>query len=207
MLRFSLYFGSLLVVLLVGINFWIVFQTRDQIFHDLDQIPKRKVALILGTSKRTVEGGSNVYFRERVEAAAFLYKNGKVTHLIVSGDNRSVYYNEPRDMYNALIELGVPGRAITLDYAGLRTLDSIVRAKLVFGQDAITIITQDFHCYRALFIADFYEMDAVAYAAGDADHYPASLVLREMVARILAAVDLYIFQSTPRHLGEKELID
>lgn len=198
---------SLVMVLLVllGVNFWVIFQTQDRVFAD-DSVPYRKVGLILGTSKSHA-GGRNEYFQERVEAAAWLYKNGKVSHLIVSGDNRSVYYNEPKDMYNALTELGIPKKAITMDYAGLRTLDSIVRARLIFGQDAFTIVTQDFHSYRALFIADYYQVDAVAYAAGGFQKLSFELAMRELIARNLAALDLFVFDSQPEHLGTEEKLN
>gem|GEM_PF-4345032 len=100
-----------------------------------------------------------------MQTAAELYKQGKIVHFIVSGDNRTRYYNEPLEMQKALVKLGVPIAAITLDYAGLRTLDSIVRCKEIFGQDNITIITQPFHSYRALFISDYYDVNAVALVA------------------------------------------
>ncbi|MEP5791772.1 MAG: ElyC/SanA/YdcF family protein [Cyclobacteriaceae bacterium] len=191
-------------VLILGLNFWIVSSTQDQIYYNLNDVPPKRVALLLGTSKRTVAGGTNKYFKERMEAAAGLYHRGVIEHIIVSGDNRTVYYNEPRDMLNALKELGVPEGAITLDYAGFRTLDSVVRAKEVFGQTELMIITQDFHCYRALFIANFHELDAVAYAADNKDQLPTMLALREILARGKAIVDLYVFNQEPKFLGDKE---
>ena len=191
-------------VLILGLNFWIVSSTQNQIYYNLNDVPPKRVALLLGTSKRTVAGGTNKYFKERMDAAADLYHRGVIEHIIVSGDNRTVYYNEPRDMLNALKELGVPEAAITLDYAGFRTLDSVVRAKEVFGQSELMIITQDFHCYRALFIANFHELDAVAYSADNKDQLPTSLALREILARGKAVFDLYVFNQEPKFLGDKE---
>ena len=132
------------------------------------------------------------------------YQKGIVKHIVVSGDNRTKYYNEPRDMYNALVDLGIPKSAITLDYAGFRTLDSIVRVKVVFGQDEIVIITQDFHCYRALFIADYHGINAVAFSADNKDQLPWSLAVRETLARAKAVFDLYLFDQEPKFLGEPE---
>jgi SanA protein len=104
-----------------------------------------------------------------------------------------------------LERLGVPDSAITLDYAGLRTLDSIVRSKEIFGQDRITIITQPFHCYRALFISNFYNIDAVALVAQDPiSEATFKVYLREYFARTKAVIDLYILNTPPHHLGEKE---
>jgi len=122
----------------------------------------------------------------------------------VSGDNNTVYYNEPKDMLNALMALGVSQADITLDFAGFRTLDSVVRSKLIFGQDELIIITQDFHCYRALFIADYYGMDAVAFSADNKDQLPLSLAIREILARTNTVLDLYVFNRGPKFLGEKE---
>lgn len=194
----------LLLLLVLAINYWVVSTTRDLIFYNQEQLPSTKVALLLGTSKRVAGGGANKYFDERIEAAAELYRTGVVKHLIVSGDNNTVYYNEPRDMYQALQEMGVPPSAITLDYAGFRTLDSVVRAKLIFGQDSLIIISQDFHCYRALFIARYYGIEAVAYSADAREELPWMLAVREVFARVMAVFDLYVWQSDPKFLGEQE---
>lgn len=207
MLRFIKIIGVLIVlvgVLILGLNFWIVSSTQERIYYNINDVPPKRVALLLGTSKRTVEGGTNKYFAERMKAAADLYHRGVIEHIIVSGDNETVYYNEPRDMLNALKELGVPEGSITLDYAGFRTLDSVVRAKKVFGQDDVIIITQDFHCYRALFIADHHELNAVAFSADNKDQLPFNLALRETLARAKAVFDLYLFDQKPRFLGEQE---
>jgi SanA protein len=154
-----------------------------------------------------VSGNVNPYFRNRIETAAQLYKTGKIDHLILSGDNRSMYYNEPIEMRKALIKLGVPTTAITLDYAGLRTLDSIVRCKEIFGQNRITIITQPFHSYRALFISRYYDIEAVAMVTDESDgEYSFRIRLREYFARTKAVLDLYVLKTSPRFLGEKEQI-
>ena len=127
---------------------------------------------------------------------------------MLSGDNRTKYYNEPNEMKKALMKLGVPDSAITLDYAGLRTLDSVVRSKEIFGQDRITIITQPFHCYRAIFISNYYGIDAVAVVSVEPSQEDAfSVYFREYFARTKAILDLYILKTTPRHLGDKEPLD
>lgn len=189
-------------------NVWIVNSTTSRIFSDAKQLPNHRMALVLGTSNKTVSGGVNPYFARRMETAAQLYKQGKIDHLILSGDNRSSkYYNEPLEMRKALIKLGVPASAITLDYAGLRTLDSVVRCKKVFGQDKITIITQPFHSYRAIFISRYYDIDAVAMVAREPNvSYSFNVRLREYFARTKAVLDLYILKTSPRFLGDKEEI-
>ena len=103
------------------------------------------------------------------------------------------------------MKLGVPASAITLDHAGLRTLDSIIRCKEIFGQSTIIIITQPFHSYRALFISNYYHMNAVALVAQEPSQQIAPQVyFREYLARAKAILDLYVLRTEPRHLGEKE---
>ncbi len=195
--------GSLMMLILI-LNLWVIEETNDLIYYRVDEVPSRKVALLLGTSKRTEAGGTNKYFKERIEAAAQLYHQGVIKHIIVSGTNNSVYYNEPKDMYNALAERGVDKGDITFDFAGFRTLDSVVRSKLIFGQDEVMIITQDFHCYRALFIAQYYDIDAIAFSADNKDALPMNLAVREVLARVVAVLDLYMFKKTPKYLGREE---
>jgi len=205
--RFVLWVCLLLVVIIIACNVWIVKSTEEKVYFDLTLLPDHRIGLVLGTSHRSVGGGPNPFFQKRIEMAATLYEMGKIDHFILSGDNSSRYYNEPVEMRKALIKKGVPASAVTLDYAGLRTLDSVVRSKKVFGQNRITIITQPFHSYRALFISRYYDMDAVAMVADDPDLDKTFKVrLREYLARTKAVLDLYIFKTDPRFLGEKEEI-
>lgn len=199
--------GLVLFGLLIAANLWVVRSTSSGIFSNYSEIPSNPVGLVLGTSSRRTDGSPNPFFHNRMAAAAQLYRLGKIGHIIVSGDNRSRFYNEPLEMKNAFVKLGVPETAITLDYAGLRTLDSVVRSKEIFGQDHITIITQPFHSYRALFISRFYHIEAVALVAEEPDDEPAvSVYVREYFARAKAVLDLYVLKTGPRHLGQKEPI-
>jgi SanA protein len=199
--------GLLLFGLLIVANLWVVRSTSSGIFSNYSEIPSNPVGLVLGTSSRRTDGSPNPFFHNRMAAAAQLYRLGKIGHIIVSGDNRSRFYNEPLEMKNALVKLGVPETSITLDYAGLRTLDSVVRSKEIFGQDHITIITQPFHSYRALFISRFYHIEAVALVAEEpADEPAVSVYVREYFARAKAVLDLYVLKTGPRHLGQKEPI-
>ena len=196
-----------MVGLILAANIWVIESTSSDIFYNYEDIPSNQVGLVLGTSSRRSDGSPNPFFNSRMEAAAELYRLGKVGHIIVSGDNRSRFYNEPLEMKKALVRLGVPDKSITLDYAGLRTLDSVVRSKEVFGQESITIITQPFHSYRALFISRYYGINAVALVAAEPSDEPAVRVyVREYFARAKAILDLYILKVGPKHLGEKEEI-
>jgi len=174
-----------------------------QIYTDIESIPYNDIGLVLGTSKYTL-GGLNQYFTRRIDATADLYFAGKIKHIIVSGDNHVNGYNEPEQMKEALIEKGVPAERITCDYAGLRTLDSMVRLKKIFMTTQATIISQEFHLERALFIGDYYNMNLVGYCAKDATYRTGKLNhYREVFARSKAVLDLYILKTPPRHLGEE----
>lgn len=204
-LKWALIALGLVFCVLLASNIWVVKSTEEDVFTNFNDVPGATVALVLGTSNKLTNGLPNPFFNNRIATAATLYKEGKVTHFILSGDNRTIYYNEPSEMRKALLKWGVPDSVITLDYAGLRTLDSIVRCKEIFGQDKIIIITQPFHSYRALFISHYYNMDAVAIIAQEPIEEAAFKVyFREYFARTKAILDLYILKTAPHHLGEKE---
>jgi SanA protein len=198
--------AALLIV--VAANIWVVTSTENKVylnFNELPQSDRGNVALVLGTSQKLMNGSPNPFFENRIRAAAMLYREGKVDHFILSGDNRTKYYNEPLSMKKALTRYGIPDSVITLDYAGLRTLDSIVRSKEIFGQEKLIIITQSFHSYRALFISRYYNIDAVVLVAQEpAEETALKVYFREYFARTKAVLDLYILKTAPRHLGEKE---
>jgi SanA protein len=201
-----LYLTLTLTLCVVAANIWVVKSTESRVFFDHHELPDNKVALVLGTSQKLINGLPNPFFANRIQAAAALYKEGKVDHFILSGDNRTRYYNEPLSMKRALMDYGVPDSVITLDYAGLRTLDSVVRSKEIFGQNKLIIITQSFHSYRALFISHYYDIDAVALVAKEPGQEEGAIkvYIREYLARAKAVLDLYILKTAPRHLGEKE---
>ncbi len=204
-LRVAIISFSILVIFVLASNLWVILSTRSKVLIDQQQLQTGGVALVLGTSHRLISGMPNPFFENRIATAADLYKNDKAIHFILSGDNRTQYYNEPMEMKKALMKQGVPASVITLDYAGLRTLDSIVRCKEIFGQSNIIIITQPFHSYRALFISNYYHMDAVALVAQEpSQEIAVQVYLREYLARTKAILDLYVLGTEPHHLGEKE---
>ena len=177
-----------------------------RIFRSVTEVPENSVALVLGTAKKTPRGSANWHFNQRIKAAAELYHAGKVKHLLVSGDNHVKGYDEPSDMRDALIAAGVPTNAITCDYAGFRTLDSVVRAKEVFGLSRCTIVSEEFHCPRALWIAHEHGLDAVAFAAPNVTSLRWSLrvKVREYFARVWCGVDLYVLHRGPKFPGPRE---
>src|SRR5690606_7092746 len=109
--------------------------TKNKTFFNTADIKKNKVGLLLGTAKYYKDGGINLYFKYRINAAVELYESGKIEYILVSGDNRSLNYNEPMTFKKELIKRGIPANRIFLDYAGFRTLDSVVRSKAIFGQE------------------------------------------------------------------------
>ncbi len=196
------------IVVIALANIWVIVQTSGSLYENIADVPESKLALVLGTSKYMVGGGINPYFKNRIEAAVQLYRAGKVKHILVSGDNRTIYYNEPETMKKELLRSGIPEAHITLDYAGLRTLDSIVRSKEVFGQNRFTIVTQKFHGYRAIFISQFYNIETTCFIAGDVPITNSPLLMiREFLARPLAIIDLYLLKTSPKFLGDKEELD
>ncbi len=202
-------FLLLLFAFIIFSNWIVINTTKTKIYNTISDTPKvNNVALILGTSKYTSKGYTNLFFKYRIKAAADLYLSGKIKHIIVSGDNSLKEYNEPRQMLQALIKLGIPASAITLDFAGFRTLDSVVRCKKVFGQNKFIIISQRFHVERALFIAKKYNIDAIGFAAQDPpEKYTLKTRIREYFAKTKAVIDLYITNKKPKFLGKKEKIN
>jgi SanA protein len=181
---------------------------RNKIFRSTQSIPFNDVALVLGTGKVTARGNLDLHFTQRIEAAAKLYRAGKVRRLLVSGDNHVAGYDEPSDMRDALIAAGVPADAIVCDYAGFRTLDSVVRAKIVFGLSRCTIVSEEFHCPRALWIARKHGLNAIAFAAPDLEsrRWTWRVKAREQLARVACALDLYVLHRKPKFSGPKEPI-
>jgi SanA protein len=181
---------------------------QGRIFRSVAHVPSNEVALVLGTSKTTPRGSANRHFNQRINAAVELFRAGKVRHLLVSGDNHVIGYDEPSDMRDALVAAGVPTNAITCDYAGFRTLDSVVRAGEVFGLSRCTIVSEEFHCPRALWIAREHGLNAVAFAAPDVASLRWSLRVkaRELLARTWCGVDLYVLHRAPKFPGPPEPI-
>jgi SanA protein len=187
----------------IVINLWVAFKAKNSIYDTINQLPKNKVGLVLGASKFTSNGNINLYYKYRLQAALILYKAGKIEYILISGDNGKKDYDEPTKFKNDLVKRGVPEHKIYLDYAGFRTLDSIARAKKVFGLKSVTIISQKFHNERALYLAKHFNIKAVAFNAKDiSGKYGFKTRLREYLARTKASLDL-LFNVQPKYLGKK----
>ncbi len=190
-------------VLLFGAHYTIQINAKHKTFSDSTKIPKNKVGLVLGTVPRLRNGRWNLYFLHRIDASVELFESGKIDFILVSGDNGNKNYDEPSEFKKALIKRGIPSEKIYLDYAGFRTLDSVVRAKKIFGQESITIISQKFHNERAIFIAEKHGLKAIGFNAKTVYGTAAAKTNnREYFARVKAYLDL-LFGVSPKFLGDK----
>ena len=194
------------VLLLAAANAWLII-SAGPLVTETSGLQPRPVALVLGTSNYSAEGRTNRHFTGRVDAAAELYHQGVVEHILASGANPEIYYNEPQRMLEALQQRGVPAEAITLDYAGRRTLDSLIRARRVFQLDSVIVVSQPYHLYRALYLARAQGLDVQAFAAsGPPWSARWTVELREVLARLLAVLDIEVLGTGAEVLGEPEPI-
>jgi len=177
------------------------------VFHDAGKIPATRVALVLGTAKYRKGGGINPFYKHRIDGAFDLYHAGKVEYILVSGDNGTRHYNEPQTMKKDLVAKGIPAKRIFTDYAGFDTYDSMLRANKIFGLDTLTVVSQDFHVRRAVYIGRRLGMHPYGYAVpGPGGISGIRLRLREMLARVKAKIDI-LSRRNPKFLGEKIRIE
>lgn len=194
------------IIFIAFANYNIKKQSAPFLSNTIQTLPDTKTAVLLGTGKTLSNGMPNAYFYNRIQAAIDLYKSGKIQYIIVSGDNSTKEYNEPEDMQLTLMKYGIPEDKIILDHAGFRTLDSVVRAKEIFGQTKLIIISQKFHNERAVFLARKNGIEAYGYNANDVNKYAGLKTnLREYLAKAKVYWDL-LFGVEPKFGGEKIVI-
>lgn len=200
---FSLIFIAIVALFSIYANYKIENTTKDLVSNNVTKVPKAKVAVVLGTAPNLSNGYQNFYFTYRIQAATELYKSGKVSHFILSGDHGQKNYNEPEAMKLALVKNGIPEHVIYLDYAGFRTLDSMIRAKEIFGQSKFIVVSQKFHNQRAIYIAKQNGIDVFGYNAKDVNKKAGlKTKVREYFARTKVFIDNW-FSVKPKFLGEK----
>lgn len=171
--------------------------------NNVGKLPEMYCALVLGTSKWLQDGRENLYYLYRIRAAAEVYHAGKCKKILVSGDNHKNNYNEPLLMRDDLLRLGVKEADIVCDFAGLRTLDSVIRFKKVFGQSSGIVISQQFHNSRAIYVAHHNGMDLIGYNAADVSRYSGiKTKLRELLSKVFCVLDVHILNTQPKHLGD-----
>lgn len=190
-------------ILILTSNYSVENNAQNKTYSDASKIKKNKVGLVLGTAKTLKNGRINLYFKYRINATVELYKKNKIDFVLISGDNGNKNYDEPTDFKNELIKKGIPENKIFLDYAGFRTLDSVVRCKEIFGQENITIISQKFHNERAIYLAENNGINAIGFNARDVSgKYGLRVKAREYLARTKVFVDI-LFRVKPKFLGNK----
>lgn len=164
--------------------------SKGRVYSDVDEIPHREVGLLLGTSPKGRRGGANMFYNYRIDAAVALYEAGKVDRIIISGAKTGPDYDEPQAMREALVARGVPDSILVLDGEGFHTIESIVRAKEVFGADSLTVISQEFHNRRSLYMAKRNGLDAIAYNAANTNvlRWRVIMFLRERASRVKAVL-------------------
>ena len=197
------------VMSIVLLDVYISKQAKPLLYENIKELPSKKAALLLGTAKYVIGGGKNYFYIYRIRAAVALWKAGKVKAIVVSGDNGTKYYDETTTMYEDLIKAGVPAQHISKDYAGFRTLDSVVRAKAIFDLEDYIIISQKFHLERALFLAHAKGQKAIGFMAKDIKGTSAyyRMKAREYLARVKAFLDVYILGTEPKFYGKKEKVN
>ncbi|MFK0572016.1 vancomycin high temperature exclusion protein [Endozoicomonas sp.] len=182
-------------------NYLVARTTNESLYSNISTLPYNQVGVLLGTSKYSRVGGFNDHYRLRLDAAYRLYTAGKIDYILISGDNSTRFYDEPSTIRRDLLKKGIPSERIYRDYAGFRTLDSILRAHHVFELDSFTIISQAPHNKRALYIALNNDIDAIAYNAGEGYNSDISNKTREILARVLAVLEVHLLNTGPKFLG------
>lgn len=198
----STIFGLIATAFIYFSNKAVIANAEEKLHVDVDAIPYNKVGLLLGSNPELPSGRENPYYHYRIDAAVALFKAGKIDYILASGDNHIVSYDEPTFMMEDLIKAGIPKDRIYLDFAGFRTLDSVVRCKEVFGESNITIISQQFHNERALYIADKKGLNAIGFNAKDVSARAGAYTnAREKLARVKMVLDLW-FGKDPKFFGD-----
>ena len=193
---------ALMCLLIVYANVKIEQSAKHKTFTNTEDIEANKVGLLLGTAKYLVGGGVNPYYQYRIDAAVKLFNSGKIDVVLVSGDNGSEDYDEPTTFKKDLMAKGIPENKIVLDYAGFRTLDSVVRANKIFGQSKFTVISQQFHNERAIYIGKAHGLELIGFNAKDVEGKNGLKVqLREYLARTKAWIDILI-NKKPKFYGD-----
>ena len=179
------------IVTIAACNLIVIHSTKDRIYDDVKQIPYKEVGLLLGTSPVTMNGHANIYYTYRIEAAVKLYKAGKISKILISGDGKEKNYDEPKYMKRHLVKRGIPANNIILDKQGFRTYDSVIRAKEIYGFSEFTVISQKFHNERAVFLARQNDMDAIGFNAKDAPNRKGKSAQKIRIRELFAKVKVF----------------
>ncbi len=194
------WYGVFALGLLVAGVFVMVKYTTDQyIVRTIKEAPTVHTAIVLGAALAP-NGALSMVFQDRVDTAIALYRAGKVSKILVTGDDGSRSHNEVNPARDYLLTQGVPSDVIFLDHAGFDTYSSMYRAEKVFLVDTAIIVTQEFHLPRAIFIARRLGMSAYGVVADKRKYYLSNSV-RELFADVKAVFNLATHR-VPKYLGD-----
>ena len=181
-----------IVIIIASCNMVVIHYSKDRLYDNAKDIPYKEVGLLLGTSPRTKDGHANIYYTYRVEAAVKLYKAKKIGRILISGDGREKNYDEPKYIRRDLIKRGIPANKIILDKQGLRTFESVKRAKEVYGYSEFTVISQKFHNERAIFLAGHNDINAIGFNAKDAPNQKGKSAIQMRIRELFAKVKVFM---------------
>lgn len=188
------------IVAIFLINFKVHSNSNIYSFSDIKKVPKTDVALVLGA--KVYSGGRlSDMLKDRADTAIELYENGKVDKILMSGDHGTKEYDEVNAVKDYLLEKGIKGEDIFLDHAGFDTYDSLYRAKEIFQARSISIVSQNFHLPRAVYIGRSLELEAYGISADR--HLYGNIegnIIREIFADIKAFWDVNL-SVKPKFLG------
>lgn len=206
MIKKFLLIPGIFVFIIVAVNYFVYQQSAPYVLPDTAH--KVFPAGIVPGAGLNRDKTPSLALRDRLNAAIKFYEEKKISKILVSGDNRFVYYDEPSAMRNYLVETGVPDFDVVRDFAGQRTYDTCYRAKHIFGLDRVAIFTQTYHLWRAVYLCRSLGLDAYGIAIDESDYIPSRYrywLFREVLARVSAVWDVTIGKPIPI-LGEPEPI-
>lgn len=199
LMNFFMILTIIILLIIFGINFYVKFSTKNQIIK-LNEVEEVDAIVVLGASIRE-DGSLSLMLKERLDTSFEVY-NKNNSKLVMTGDHTKKYYNEVTAMKNYAIENNIDSNIIYLDHAGISTYDSIYRMKHIFKLNKIIIVTQEYHLYRALYIANSLDIEAYGVDATKV-RYTGQLYrdLREILAR---NKDFFkcIFKPKSTHMGD-----
>jgi len=198
LMNFFMIFTIIILLIIFGINFYVKFSTKNQII-DLNEVEEVDAIVVLGASIRE-DGSLSLMLKERLDTSFEVY-NKNNSKLVMTGDHTKKYYNEVTAMKNYAIENNIDSNVIYLDHAGISTYDSIYRMKHIFKLNKIIIVTQEYHLYRALYIANELGLDAVGVSAPKIYSGQGMRDIREILARNKDFVKV-MFKPEPTYLGD-----
>lgn len=191
------------MMLIIGLINYRVISLAKNYTHEIDNIPKADVALVLGALVHK-NGRVSDILADRLDVGIELYKEGKVKKVLLSGDHGRKNYDEVNAMKKYVLEAGIDEKDVFMDHAGFSTYESIYRARDVFEVKSMIVVTQEYHLPRAVYIGR--QLGIEAYGVPSDKHFYPKLMMykiRESIARCKDFVYVNILKKKPTFLGEK----